>query len=85
VRWSDAEELVEVYVDNEKELSSLYLPNWSLAEKDDVNQETVGAEWNYGSHAGNYLTYFKGQMDDLRFYNRRLSDLEVEALYMDTK
>jgi hypothetical protein len=37
---------------------------------------TLGADWDFGSPAHGFI----GELDDLRFYNRALSDLEVGEL-----
>lgn len=82
VRWSDTDELVEIFIDNKRELSSQYLPGWRLTEEDEGGPaQYMGAVWTYGSHEGNYLSYFKGQVDEIRHYTRRISDEEIEALY----
>ncbi|MFC6103954.1 LamG-like jellyroll fold domain-containing protein [Olivibacter domesticus] len=83
VRWSDADEFVEIFVDNKLEASASYLEGWRLVTEDEYEEtETMGAAWSYGGHdTGDYLSYFKGQVDELRRYNRRISDEEIEALY----
>lgn len=83
VRWSDTDELVEIFVDSKKELSAGYLPGWHLAEDEEGRpSQYMGAVWNYGGHdVGEYLSYFKGQVDEIRHYTRRISDKEIEALY----
>ncbi|MFC6103956.1 LamG-like jellyroll fold domain-containing protein [Olivibacter domesticus] len=82
VRWSDADEFVEIFVDNKLETSAPYLANWFLMDDLEGDSQTMGATWHYGGHdTGDYLSYFKGQVDELRRYNRRISDEEIEALY----
>ncbi len=46
----------------------------------DPNPFTMGAESSSGTGTG-YIYYFKGLLDDIRFYNRVLSGTEVQQLY----
>jgi hypothetical protein len=49
-----------------------------------VSRNTVNFEigrWTYVSYEQKY--YFGGQMDDIRFYNRALSQQEIQALYTE--
>ena len=63
------------------------LPLGSLAFKD-VTQACIGTWWNLASGGttvaqNGWMGYFKGQMDELRIYNRALTDDEVMTLYTE--
>lgn len=85
LRWSDEEELIEVFVDGDQKLSSPYTENWELVEgnEDDPFVSCIGGWLFYGGgHTGVVLRPFIGALDDIRTYNRRLNDKEIKALYM---
>ena len=63
------------------------LPLGSLAFKN-VTQACIGTWWNLASGGttvaqNGWMGYFKGQMDELRIYNRALTDAEVMTLYTE--
>ncbi|WP_414837368.1 LamG domain-containing protein [Candidatus Nanosalina sp. VS9-1] len=45
---------------------------------DSTGQDTNSNSWWIGQKGG---TYFDGKIDDIRFYNRKLSEPEIQALY----
>lgn len=87
IRWSDNEELIEIFVDRKKRLSANYINNWELW--DPIATETDAAAivggWMFegGNHTGLRLRPFYGLIDDVRTYNRKLSDKEITALFMN--
>jgi len=64
------------------------LPLGSLAFKG-ITQATIGTWWDLATGGATvqaqnpWMGYFKGQMDELRIYNRALTDAEVTTLYND--
>jgi hypothetical protein len=83
LRWSDEEELIEVFVDGNQKLSSPYTENWKLVEEyeDDPFASCIGGWLFYGgNHTGTVLRPFIGALDDIRTYNRKLSNNEIRAL-----
>ncbi|HEY4788333.1 MAG TPA: LamG-like jellyroll fold domain-containing protein [Bacteroidales bacterium] len=64
------------------------LPLGSLAFKN-ATQATIGTWWDLATggttvqQQNPWMGYFKGEMDELRIYNRALTDAEVLTLYQD--
>ncbi|MGK9124627.1 LamG domain-containing protein [Olivibacter sp. SA151] len=85
VRWSDSEELLEVFVDKKKTFSANYIDGWELWDPEEFEApaaSTIGG-WMFegGNHTGDRLRPFKGILDDVRTYNRKLSDHEIAMLF----
>jgi hypothetical protein len=60
-------------------------PLGSLAFKN-ATQAIIGAWWAWATGnntSDTWMSYFKGQMDELRIYNKALTDAEVLTLYND--
>lgn len=87
VRWSDSEELLEVFVDRKKTFSANYIDDWELWDLEEnwaPTASTIGG-WMFegGGHTGNRLRPFYGILDDVRTYNRQLSDHEIAAMFFN--
>ncbi len=65
---------VRLYVDAEL-VDTLYNTNLGYVETYSVNPLYIGLDPTYGDH------YNDGDIDELRFYDRALTDAEVQALY----
>jgi len=63
-----------VYLNGIKIARSTDLPHGEI---DDIN----GGSLNIGWHRDNNPIPFKGSLDDIRIYNRALSEAEVKELY----
>lgn len=78
IRWANEQSTLDVFVSGNKVLSTDYQSDDPENPYDDP--ESMGrSQSNNGSHNYTY-NYFRGKMDELRRYNRWLSDEEVLAL-----
>lgn len=64
---------------------SLYVDGIKVAEKNNLskNMNTILATANIGQHYKDNHSFFNGDMDDYKIYNRSLSDSEVAMLYAE--
>jgi hypothetical protein len=69
-----------------KSFQGLYIDGDLVAQSSDstaISYSGVGANTIFGRHGNANTSYdFTGQMDDLRVFNRALSDQEIKALYI---
>ncbi|MGK9117734.1 LamG domain-containing protein [Olivibacter jilunii] len=83
IRWSNVKEQIEIYVNNQKQLTAPYVPNWQTSSNSGkFYVTTLGLTWiNPGSHQELIPRYFHGKLDEIRRYNRWINDSEIGELY----
>ncbi|MFH2143492.1 MAG: LamG-like jellyroll fold domain-containing protein, partial [Bacteroidota bacterium] len=65
-------DLLVIYVDGVKESTESGVGGWDVSTSHTLK---------IGCRDGNYPTYFKGIIDDIRIYNRTLTESEIDSLY----
>lgn len=48
-----------------------------------TSQTTFSVGYDFGGHPPDWNQYFKGRSDDIRIYNRALSEIEIRSLYYE--
>lgn len=80
----DSSSTVKFYVDGKLTKSGTHsISNWSPSSGDGNVNLSMGCVYPYGSNscAGSTGYAFKGLLDEIRIYNRTLSDSEISALH----
>lgn len=55
--------------------------NWTLSYKPYDSNFNIEIGRHYNSFSGGYTSYFNGEIDELRIYNRALNENEIQALF----
>jgi len=81
ITYNDSTEAINYYIDGSNVRSSTMAPHGGAIGSRQNMDLGIGARRIINSGSAEWSGNFDGQIDDVRFYNKELTDSEVESLY----